>query len=80
VNSTLLPGGLLEGCVDLYEIELLREVDRHRAKRWHDQRVLVDGSAKGRLKLILSWPSNTVVTNPFTGQNRNSKCGSGTQI
>src|SRR5271170_375091 len=26
-----------------------------------------------------SWPSNTVVTDPFTGQNRNSKCGSGIQ-
>jgi hypothetical protein len=24
-----------------------------------------------------SWPSNTVATDPFTGQNRNSKCGSG---
>src|ERR1700687_3493194 len=26
-----------------------------------------------------SWPSNTVATDPFTGQNRNSKCGSGVQ-
>jgi hypothetical protein len=26
-----------------------------------------------------SWPSNTVATDPFTGQNRNSKCGSGIQ-
>ena len=26
-----------------------------------------------------SWPSNTVVTDPFTGQNRNAKCGSGIQ-
>src|ERR1700689_2781751 len=26
-----------------------------------------------------SWPSNTVVTDLFTGQNRNSKCGSGVQ-
>ena len=26
-----------------------------------------------------SWPSNTVPTDPFTGQNRNSKCGSGIQ-
>src|SRR5271169_3486712 len=26
-----------------------------------------------------SWPSNTVATVPFTGQNRNSKCGSGIQ-
>jgi len=26
-----------------------------------------------------SWPSNTVATDPFTGQNRNAKCGSGIQ-
>jgi hypothetical protein len=26
-----------------------------------------------------SWPSNTVATDPFTGQNRNLKCGSGIQ-
>src|SRR5580692_9985541 len=26
-----------------------------------------------------SWPSNTVATDPFTGQNRYSKCGSGIQ-
>ena len=26
-----------------------------------------------------SWPSSTVATDPFTGQNRNSKCGSGIQ-
>ena len=26
-----------------------------------------------------SWPSNTVATGPFTGQNRNAKCGSGIQ-
>jgi len=26
-----------------------------------------------------SWPSNTVATDPFIGQNRNSKCGSGIQ-
>ena len=26
-----------------------------------------------------SWLSNTVATDPFTGQNRNSKCGSGIQ-
>ena len=26
-----------------------------------------------------SWPSNTVAADPFTGQNRNAKCGSGIQ-
>jgi hypothetical protein len=26
-----------------------------------------------------SWPSNTVATDPFTGQKRSSKCGSGIQ-
>src|SRR5207245_11809814 len=44
--------GLLIGCVDLYKICLRREVDHHRAKRRPDQRVLIDGSAKGRAELV----------------------------
>src|SRR5580765_5305886 len=37
---SLADSGLLVGCVDFYEIELLLEVVRHRAKRRRDQRVL----------------------------------------
>ena len=43
---------LIKRCVNLYEVELLPEGEGHRVKRRDDQRVLVDGSAKGLLKLV----------------------------
>src|SRR5262249_2218413 len=51
-RSGRLPCGLLVGCVDLYKVCLRREVDHHRAKRRPDQRVLIEGSAKGCAELI----------------------------
>ena len=51
-DAARFPCGLLVGCVDPHKISLRREVDHHRAKRRPDQRVLVEGSAKGRPELV----------------------------